>query len=907
MSEKKSISIEKENNRPVSLDFKLLREQGINLVQKLSGHVWTDYNLHDPGVTILELLCTAITDLAYRTEFPIKDLLSDKDGNIASKDNAFFTKEEILTTNPITVHDFQMALQDEIEEVYNVWLEPMRSRHSPEYVKGVYRIYVQMTREAASKKEDREKVINRIKDQVKRSFVSKRNLCEDWERDIVILDPTEIKVNADILVTGDTKSEEVLAKVYSHLENYMNPPVKYYSEGELLKENFKIEDIFVGPLLKKGFIPEAKMSFRREIIDPEEIIEQIMQIDGVINVINLSLQTSEGNTGFKPFRLNEFNFPYLVNNMNDPSIKIIKGKNTSLIETGIFQDLLLKEREISRRSFISSFHTYSNPDLFKGNYRDVAHYYSIQNHFPTIYNIGAEGLPSGETKDHKARAKQLKSYLMLFEQILANYLSQLAHSKDLFSIRLSGPGANTYYYQPLYDIPDVKKQLKAFTAISKSGSEEEWKLFKKNENNDYMRFLREGLEDQDTYRERKNRVFDHLLARFNWPLDFFPVNLFHSLYGDPAMEEKKDEILDWKSDIINNLVELSHDRIRAIDYLATSKDLEAFKGFHKRLAKLLYIHKLKRRPLSWVFDLKKGEQDGEEQVHSLAWMGKTKPDSHAGKEPRDSQSPNFFDFGDQTTEIFKNGIDINNYKIEPASKNLQYYYIKYKNPEEKQWNKISEKYADPLHAKASLLKLINYLKDINIESEGFHIVEHVLLRPALKSNSFGFGFFENKDKCLFHQKQWHSFMERENILAGIAESGTGDENSSQLLKDLQMLQDRENRFYPRYTLWTKVSDDFVIKEDYFDYRMSVVLPSWPARFQDGDFRAFVMGLFRINAPAHIRINFLWLNITEMKKFEKIYFDWLYSFRIPGNEIADKSLSEKLIHILNGTDYRVSGI
>ncbi len=43
-------------NRPVP-DFSSLRQEGIALVQALSGGTWTDYNLHDPGVTILEALC----------------------------------------------------------------------------------------------------------------------------------------------------------------------------------------------------------------------------------------------------------------------------------------------------------------------------------------------------------------------------------------------------------------------------------------------------------------------------------------------------------------------------------------------------------------------------------------------------------------------------------------------------------------------------------------------------------------------------------------------------------------------------------------------------------------------------------------------------------------------------------
>ena len=45
-------------------------------VRRLSSALWTDHNTHDPGVTTLEVLCYAITDLAYRTDFATADLLA---------------------------------------------------------------------------------------------------------------------------------------------------------------------------------------------------------------------------------------------------------------------------------------------------------------------------------------------------------------------------------------------------------------------------------------------------------------------------------------------------------------------------------------------------------------------------------------------------------------------------------------------------------------------------------------------------------------------------------------------------------------------------------------------------------------------------------------------------------------
>ena len=94
--------IDKNTDPDSPLNFDVLRAKGIELVQELSGHAWSDFNLHDPGVTILEHLSFAITDMAYRTHFDIRDLLADAEGNISAQKNLFYSRKNILASNPVT-------------------------------------------------------------------------------------------------------------------------------------------------------------------------------------------------------------------------------------------------------------------------------------------------------------------------------------------------------------------------------------------------------------------------------------------------------------------------------------------------------------------------------------------------------------------------------------------------------------------------------------------------------------------------------------------------------------------------------------------------------------------------------------------------------------------------------------
>lgn len=101
-----------------SQDFHYLFQTGLTYVEKLGAKFWTDYNAHDPGITILDVLCYAITELGYRTDFDIQDLLTNAKGKI--ENSTFFPASTIFTNAPLTVNDYRKLLID-IEGVSNAW------------------------------------------------------------------------------------------------------------------------------------------------------------------------------------------------------------------------------------------------------------------------------------------------------------------------------------------------------------------------------------------------------------------------------------------------------------------------------------------------------------------------------------------------------------------------------------------------------------------------------------------------------------------------------------------------------------------------------------------------------------------------------------------------------------------
>ena len=114
------LSILKNRIRPLSQDYEQLRLLGLKYIEQFSKDIWTDYNLHDPGITTLEILNYVITDLAYRTSMPIEDILARISAD-TTKD--FFTAREILPCNPVTFDDLRKKIID-IEGVENAWVLP---------------------------------------------------------------------------------------------------------------------------------------------------------------------------------------------------------------------------------------------------------------------------------------------------------------------------------------------------------------------------------------------------------------------------------------------------------------------------------------------------------------------------------------------------------------------------------------------------------------------------------------------------------------------------------------------------------------------------------------------------------------------------------------------------------------
>ena len=101
-------------------DYVALRAAAYAAVERLASDQWTDYNAHDPGITLLEHFADALSEIGYRGSFDIADLLTGPGGGIDYR-QPFFTARYILTNAPLTNDDYRRLLIDSLG-LSNAWV-----------------------------------------------------------------------------------------------------------------------------------------------------------------------------------------------------------------------------------------------------------------------------------------------------------------------------------------------------------------------------------------------------------------------------------------------------------------------------------------------------------------------------------------------------------------------------------------------------------------------------------------------------------------------------------------------------------------------------------------------------------------------------------------------------------------
>ncbi len=532
-------------------DIKNLKVEAIEMIQKLSGNVWTDFNIHDPGITILEELCYVLTELFYKCGFPVEDYLADAYGAIDYQRYALYQPEDIYPSAPITIDDYKRFFFDAIDEIDQIWIEKYNPS-SQTSINGLYRVTLRLRSNSLDQWQQQQS--HQIKQKLYKIYSAHRNLGEDLE-EIVILQPTRVFLSAEIALNSTRSPAAILAEVYYKCQERISGAIRQKTFKEAHGEGVDLEDLLTGPRLENGFIATEDIPKQEKLISLFEISGIMNDIDGIKKINNLSLE-AEGKTYYElPLHKAESCYALLFpNRAEEQTLQVTRN--------GVIYPVNMDELkyEYIKLAFPTLYQTDSPNDIsrifppVKGKYRTYNNYYSLQEEFPSFYGIGTGEMPESASALRKKEAHQLKAYLLHFEQIIANFLENIEHIPDLFSV--DTPLSATHFYRLL----DEKSVPKAPSLYLKESPNEDKKHLLARINQK----LKRTVERYDNASERQNRLLDYLLSLYGESCNQKSLQLY---YQNDSYKNRQQQIIQNKIHYLKNLDSFSRDRALAFNYL----------------------------------------------------------------------------------------------------------------------------------------------------------------------------------------------------------------------------------------------------------------------------------------------------------------------------------------------------
>lgn len=956
-------------------DYKFLRRTGIAMIQDLCGETWTDYNAHDPGITLLEAYCYALTELGYRASFDMKDILASRHKGADDWSAVFYTPDRILPSNPVTITDYRKLVAD-IAGVRNAWVEKSEDYEVPLYLakgqegnylsydpahgiailplKGLYRVLVEFEEDVI--REGRgEDILWRVKEK----FHFHRNLCED----VVSISAVEYEsfaLDAELKVSEGCDIELITASIYKVIRDLFSPSVNFYTPEQMRQRGYAAEDLFEGPLLHHGFIDTAELEASAiNEVQLSDIISRVTDIEGVIAIERFSIPQDVGDS-FPDFtewlgrikdqqktpRLDTKRSRVSFIRNGDRHRTAAEKKADPLKVEALFNYLLAGNQKVKLKSYERAW------EPAAGEYMELEEYFPFQRSLPACYGM-EEVFDTHSLDDRKRKVLQLRGFLLPFEQILANYLSQLAHVRELFSFDPSMQ--QTYFTQLPEGIRNLETLFVNLPAYRKQAA---------------------GLLENDSVRlGRRNAILDHLLGRFG-----------------EVMPSKS--IAD-KTAFLQDAVALSNYRGKGFDYThpADAWDTENVAGCKKRVCRLLGMPGYQRKNIA----------------SEALFIGETRHSNDVLRYTVRLSDPS------DRERLLLQSVEYESRK--EASAALDYILEQGNNPHLYELDIRSEKAAYHLqrptgeggmeivasghsHHKEEMEehfgRLLDVLKTFS-EDENFHLIEHILLRPRINArgmtagkhhpvidketvtllpvpeeggaadiaqspglstgqdallssipggpqsppyrfkmvqlsgaghnegwklslvNTAGeevffvpepFPFYKHLTRRIEHLRQLASDLTSyriESVADGyfvfvIQDGSQRLAEGKKKYKEEEMAKEEVDRLIRFFSFDRHAGPEEPAGEDTDDmagldpysFHVTVVLPSWPARFRDPGFRHLLEKTLFLEIPAHIYPHVYWVGHQEMRRFEESYKLWLdeqCNAAIPNTEILNNFLHE----------------
>lgn len=388
---------------PAATDFESLRAQAVQFAQAASGNIWTDYNLHDPGVTLLEQTCFALSEIGYQAAHPIRDLLTDPDGRLHYGELAFYDPRRVLPSAPVTDHDLTSYLSDQ-PGIARAWV----SQASQE---GLFNVVV-------IPDEQEEMHEEALRAHIAQCYARMRPLATDLDQ-ITIARKRDTVLSCRITISPTTDPERAAARFYYHVSAILRGRADPGDDrhGATRDAVYKQPELF--------FRPRAQTGDRMPDIDAH--LGRLRAIPGITDIGTLSFREL-------PLEIAEHElkptYPALVlpHAADEIELELWVGDNQLVLDHNRIHEEYIR---VAAENISRAHHHLADADwsvLKDGRRRSFARTH-VDEMLPAIYRI--YGTPSGDSRavhNTTARAAPVDDLFVQYRDAVNSQLNDMSQA-----------------------------------------------------------------------------------------------------------------------------------------------------------------------------------------------------------------------------------------------------------------------------------------------------------------------------------------------------------------------------------------------------------------------------------------------------------------------------------------------
>jgi hypothetical protein len=446
--------------------FDSLRRTALQAAQHLAGDHWTDYNLHDPGVTLLEAFAYAATELAYRADAPVATLLADAQGAVDWARHGLHPPPAALPCRPSTAADLQRWLLDRVQAADgSAGLAGLSLR--PGAWPGVLDAVLEPAAGADAAT---------LAAAVRREAARVRTMGQDLGV-LHLLRRRPCRLLGELRIEGPRAPALIVAEVHQRCADWLAAGPALAERAALLQQGQPTEEVWEGPpthLAHEGPTPTPVSA--ADTVVMADLVRCARAVEGVADVAWLALQPEGEAPQHAAVPLRSLQAPGdgaatpRAGTVHDAGWRLVLAEPAAdgdlglrLVRRGNAMDLdphavrrqwlelqeLRAVRAAQRPTAAAPAGAkvrdgFDDDDDDDGARADAARtpaapapeppprHVPLQQHLPAAYAVGRSSLGSDATPTDRRRAQQLQGYVALLDQWLAHAAAQQAHWRTLF-------------------------------------------------------------------------------------------------------------------------------------------------------------------------------------------------------------------------------------------------------------------------------------------------------------------------------------------------------------------------------------------------------------------------------------------------------------------------------------------